>query len=153
MKETEIIQIILGIVTLSVVMGFTDIIGLNAEAFGKIALVCTGLFARPGDAHEFLIAGAKHLRHGTFSHLQTRVVNRRQILRFPEYRRKPCRFPPRLADLTQFVETDPPAHDRKPDQDIKHELDDRSRVHCHGVALPAAGRNLQWRPWPWIIRW
>ena len=41
MKETEIIQIILGIVTLSVVMGFTDIIGLNAEAFGKIALVGT----------------------------------------------------------------------------------------------------------------
>ncbi|MEK6846955.1 MAG: hypothetical protein AABY16_02205 [Nanoarchaeota archaeon] len=39
MKESEIIQIILAVITLSVVIGFTDLISLNAENFGKIALV------------------------------------------------------------------------------------------------------------------
>ncbi len=40
MKESEIIQIILAIVTLAVIIGFTEIISLNTLGFGKIVMVC-----------------------------------------------------------------------------------------------------------------
>ena len=39
MRESEIVQIILAIVTLTVVVGFSDLVNLDAESFGKIALI------------------------------------------------------------------------------------------------------------------
>lgn len=40
MKESEIIQIVLAIVTLAVLIGFTDLISLDTLGFGKIVVVC-----------------------------------------------------------------------------------------------------------------
>src|SRR5437773_11875949 len=63
-----------------------------------------------GELHEFLVAGAKDLRHRAGTHLQADCVDRGEVLRVPEHPGETPRSAPSPVQLVEFREDDCPTN-------------------------------------------